>query len=437
MIDPNLVATDPEKVRRSLRRRNADPATLAEVDRLVALSERRRALVTERDNLNADRNRLSQQIGGLYKEGRREEADALKVRVQDGNARIAVIEQELGTVDAERDAALMGLPNLLDDRVPEGRSEADNVEVRRWGSPRGDGASGESHVEIGTRLGILDLERATKLTGTRFWVLAGAGARLERALINFFLDLHTTEHGYTEVMVPYLVHRSVAEGTGQLPKFEKDMFRLAEPLNGQDAFLIPTAEVPVTNLHREEILEEAQLPLKYACFTPCFRSEAGSAGRDVRGLVRVHQFHKVELVWIVSPDAADACHQALVGHAEKALQLLELPYRVMELCAADTSFGAARCYDLEVWLPSQGYREISSCSHFGDFQARRMQLRYRPGGEKKAKPRAAHTLNGSGLAVGRTVVAILENHLQADGTVRIPAALRPYMGGLEVIAPRP
>ncbi|MCB9695175.1 MAG: serine--tRNA ligase [Alphaproteobacteria bacterium] len=433
MIDPNVVAQEPERVRDSLRRRNADEATLSEVDRLVALSERRRALVTERDNLNADRNRLSQQIGGLYKAGQREEADALKVTVQAGNARIAVIEEELATVDGERDAALMGLPNLLDARVPDGRSEADNVEVRRWGSPTGDGQTGESHVEIGTRLGILDLERATKLTGTRFWVLSGAGARLERALINFFLDLHVSQHGYTEVMVPYMVHRSVAEGTGQLPKFEKDMFRLAEPLNGQDVFLIPTAEVPVTNLHREEILEADQLPLKYAAFTPCFRSEAGSAGRDVRGLIRVHQFHKVELVWITTPEDADACHQALVGHAEKALQLLELPYRVMELCAADTSFGAARCYDLEVWLPSQGYREISSCSHFGDFQARRMQLRYRPAGEKKAKPRAAHTLNGSGLAVGRTLVAILENHLQPDGSVRIPAALRPYMGGVEAI----
>lgn len=439
MIDPNLVAQDPERVRASLRRRHEGEATLAEVDRMVELTERRRRLVTERDQLNADRNRLSGEIGGLMKQGRRDEAEALKAKVHAGNARIAEIEADLAAVDADRDAIAMRLPNLLDDRVPPGKGDEDNVVVRSWGAPRGDGRTGESHVEIGTRLGVLDLERATKLAGTRFWVLTGAGARLERALVNFFLDLHVEQHGYTEAMVPYLVHRRIAEGTGQLPKFEADMFRLAEPLNGADAFLVPTAEVPVTNLHREEILEEEQLPLKYAAFTPCFRSEAGSAGRDVRGLIRVHQFHKVELVWITTPEQAEASHQQLVGHAEKALQLLELPYRVMELCGGDVGFGATRCYDLEVWLPSQGYREISSCSHYADFQARRMQLRYRPAGEgnKKAKPRAAHTLNGSGLAVGRALVAILENHVQPDGTVRIPEVLRPYMAGADRIAPRP
>jgi seryl-tRNA synthetase len=440
MIDLAQLEKDPDRVRKSLERRHAT-ASLADVDRLVDLSVRRRALVTERDTLNAERNTLSAKIGGLMKQAgqdpaKAEEAAALKAKVQTGNVRIAAIEAELEQVDGERTSVALGLPNVLDDRVPPGKGDHDNVVVRTWGTiPAGEAGvhpqGGESHVEIGTRLGILDLERAAKLTGTRFWVLTGLGARLERALVNFFLDLHVGEHGYTEVMVPYIVHRKIAEGTGQLPKFEQDMFKLAAPLNGEDAFLIPTAEVPVTNLHRDEILDEAQLPIKYACFTPCFRSEAGSAGRDVRGLIRVHQFHKVELVWISTPEQAEQCHRELVGHAEIALQRLGLPHRVVELCGGDVGFGAARCFDLEVWLPSQGFREISSCSHFGDFQGRRMQLRYRPADEggKKQKPRVAHTLNGSGLAVGRTLVAVLENGLQPDGTVVIPPALRPNQGG--------
>jgi seryl-tRNA synthetase len=266
-------------------------------------------------------------------------------------------------------------------------------------------------------------------------VLKGAGARLERALINFFLDTHTGEHGYTEVMTPYMVHRRIMEGTGQLPKFEEDMFKLDRPVNGADTFLIPTAEVPVTNLHREEILEEEQLPVRYACFTPCFRAEAGSAGRDVRGIIRQHQFHKVELVWVTTPDRSEKDHQALVSHAEVLLQKLGLPYRVVQHCGGEVSFNAHVAFDLEVWLPSQNkYREISSCSNFGDYQARRMQLRYRPGGDGKAKPKLAHTLNGSGLAVGRTLVAILENYQQADGSVVVPEVLRPYMGGLDRIS---
>jgi seryl-tRNA synthetase len=444
MIDLALLEKEPDRVRKSLERRHAT-ATLGDVDQLVALSVRRRELVTERDGLNAERNALSAKVGGLMKQAAADPAKAaeaaeLRAKVQAGNARIAEIEVELGAVDGQRTEIALGLPNTLDERVPPGKGDHDNVVVRTWGAvPTGE-PTGESHVEIGTRLGILDLERAAKLAGSRFWVLTGLGARLERALINFFVDLHALEHGYNEVMVPYMVHRHVAEGTGQLPKFEQDMFKLAAPVNGEDAFLVPTAEVPVTNLHRDEILEEAQLPLKYVCFTPCFRSEAGSAGRDVRGLIRVHQFHKVELVWITTPEQAEASHQALVGHAETALQKLGLPYRVVELCGGDVGFGAARCYDLEVWLPSQGYREISSCSHFTDFQARRMQLRYRPADEggKKQKPRPAHTLNGSGLAVGRTLVALLENYLQPDGSVVIPPALRPYMAGAERIpAPAP
>ncbi len=437
MLDPNLIADHPDVVREHLNRRHADASMLADLERILALSERRKELIAERDVLRAERNTLSKEIGGLYKAGRRDEADAMKERVAEGSARTKVLEEELELVEGQRRLLILGLPNLLHADVPEGKGDADNVVVRTWGTPVLKEGEGEAHVEVGTRLGILDFDRAAKLTGARFAVLTGLGARLERALINLFLDQHTMEHGYTEVLTPYIVHADIAEGTGQLPKFEADMFRLAEPLNGQSAYLIPTAEVPVTNLHRDEILEASQLPLKYACFSPCFRSEAGSAGRDVRGLIRVHQFHKVELVWIAHPDQAEAHHQELLANAESMLQKLGLPYRVVELCSGDVSFSAHRCFDLEVWLPSQGYREISSVSHFGDFQSRRMGLRFRPESTdgKKQKPQPAHTLNGSGLAVGRTLVAILENYQQPDGSVVIPPVLRPYMGGVDRIVP--
>jgi len=437
MIDPHLLEAQPDLVKRNLDRRHADASAHEDLERIIALSERRRELIGERDELRAERNRLSKEIGQLYREGRGDEANAMKERVSAGSERTKVLEDELDQVQAQRLHLSMGLPNLLHDSVPDGKGDDENVVVRTWGEPRLQLGEGEAHVEIGTRLGILDFDRSAKLTGTRFYVLMGAGARLERALINYFLDQHTSEHGYTEVLTPYIVHGKAAEGTGQLPKFAEDMFKLSEPLNGEDAYLIPTSEVPVTNLHREEILGLDELPKKYACFSPCFRSEAGSAGRDVRGLIRVHQFHKVELVWVTHPDRAESDHQALLGHAETMLRNLDLPYRVVELCSGDVSFSAHRCFDIEVWLPSQGFREISSVSHFGDFQARRMALRYRPEGDgkKKAKPRIAHTLNGSGLAVGRTVVAILENNLQPDGSVRIPEVLRPYMGGIEKIAP--
>lgn len=433
MIDPHMIDNETERVKQHLKLRGEGADGIEAVDRIVALAERRRELIVERDNLRATRNAVSKEIGALYKSGNGEEAEALKAKVQAASERSSALEDALREVEEERRALSLGLPNLLHPSVPEGQGEDDNRVDRSWGTP---GAQeGPSHVEIGTRLGILDLERGAKLTGARFWSLRGAGARLERALINFFVDLHVDEHGYTEVMVPYMVHRSAAEGVGQLPKFEADMFKIEGPVNGEDAFLIPTAEVPVTSMHRDEILAEDQLPMRYACFTPCFRSEAGSAGRDVRGLIRVHQFHKVELVWLTTPDRAEDDHAALVAHAETALQRLELPYRVVELCSADVGFSAARCFDLEVWLPSQGYREISSCSHFTDFQARRSQIRYRPGPQgAKNKPRLVHTLNGSGLAVGRTLVAILENNVQPDGSVRIPPALQPYMGGMEVIA---
>jgi seryl-tRNA synthetase len=435
MIDPNVIAEEPARIKENLVRRYADPALANEVDRIVELATRRKALIQERDALRAERNTLSARIGALVREGKGADAEALKRTVAAGNERTGVVEAELEAIETERHAIAMGIPNVLHADSPPGRGDECNRVVRTWGEPRL--REGESHVEIGARLGVLDLERSTKLAGSRFWVLSGAGARLERALWSFFLDVATLENGYTEVLVPAIAHRNVMEGTGQLPKFESDMFRLADPLNGQDAFLVPTAEVPVTNLHREEILEDEQLPLKYAAFTPCFRAEAGAAGRDVRGLIRVHQFHKVELVWITLPDRAESDHQQLVRDAESCLQKLELPYRVVEICAGDVGFSGHRQFDLEVWLPSQGYREISSCSHFTDFQARRMQMRYRPTlpDGKKGKPRLPHTLNGSALAVGRTLVAILENNVQPDGSVIVPAALRPYMGGLSALSP--
>jgi seryl-tRNA synthetase len=435
MLDPRFVADNPDVVKDSLRRRHADPSLLSAVDTIVDCARKRSSLIGERDGLLNKRNTLSKEIGGLMRQGKRDEAEGLKAEVARANERIPAIEQELAGVEELQHGILMQIPNLLHASVPEGTSEDDNPVVRKWGEPGAYGFEPQAHVEIGEKLGILDLERAAKLTGTRFAVLKGAGARLERALINFFLDTHTGEHGYTEVMTPYMVHRRIMEGTGQLPKFEEDMFKLDRPVNGADTFLIPTAEVPVTNLHREEILEEEQLPVRYACFTPCFRAEAGSAGRDVRGIIRQHQFHKVELVWVTTPDRSEKDHQALVNHAEVLLQKLGLPYRVVQHCGGEVSFNAHVAYDLEVWLPSQNkYREISSCSNFGDYQARRMQLRYRPGGDGKAKPKLAHTLNGSGLAVGRTLVAILENYQQADGSVVVPEVLRPYMGGLDRIS---
>jgi len=433
MIDARLIAENPDRVRDSLRRRNADEAALAVVDRLEALGARRGGLITEVDDCRATRNRLSPQIGRLFKEGRRDEANALRAQVQQAKARLGEIEGTLEDLEAERRGLLMALPNLLDDRVPPGRSEDDNVELRRWNTD--DLGGGRSHDDLGHALGILDFEAAARISGARFAVLVGAAARLERALISFFLDLHTAEHGYTEVMAPYIVWASSLEGTAQLPKFEEDLFKLAAPLNGQDAYLIPTAEVPVTNLHRGKILAEEDLPLSYACFTPCFRSEAGSYGRDTRGLIRQHQFHKVEMVKITTPDTSDAEHEALTGHAEACLRRLGLPYRLVRLCGGDIGFGARHCYDIEVWLPSQDtFREISSCSNYGDFQSRRMNLRFRPAGGK-GKPAFCHTINGSGLAVGRTLVAVLENYQTDGGGVEIPEALRPYMGGLDHIPP--
>lgn len=431
MLDPSLVASQPDLVRANLSRRSGASEHLAILDRLVAVNARRREVQTESDQLRAERNALSKEVGALMKGGRQAEAEAIKARVREGASRLEVLDAELKTLEADEAALILSLPNLLDPRVPAGRGEEDNVVVATWGEPPALAFTPRSHDEIGAKLDIIDMERAAKLSGARFSVLKGAGARLDRALIAFFLD-RAGANGYTEVATPYIVSRTTMTGTGQLPKFEADLFRLAGELNGDQAFLIPTAEVPVTNLHRDEILEEKQLPISYACFTPCFRAEAGSYGRDTRGMLRQHQFHKVEMVKFTTPERGVADHELLTSHAEGLLQALGLPYRKVMLCSADTGAGAAICYDLEVWLPSQGvYREISSCSLFTDFQARRLKLRYRP--EGGGKPRLCHTINGSGLAVGRTVVAILENYQQADGSVIVPEVLRPYMGGLDRI----
>ncbi len=435
MLDRRLVAQEPDRVRANLDRRNAPADQRDAFERVVTVLSRRRELQTETDNLRAERNELTRQIGPLMKAGRKDEAGPLRDQVNALAQRMEGLESELKQLEADELDLLLSVPNPLHERVPAGRSEDDNVEVRRWGQPRKMDFEAQDHVTVGEGLGIFDFGRAARLSGARFPVARGAGARLERALISFFLDQATEKNGYTEFVVPYIVSRSTMTGTGQLPKFENDAFKLTTQLDGQDAFLIPTAEVPLTNLHAGEILEEADLPLSYTAFTPCFRSEAGSHGRDVRGLMRQHQFHKVELVKLCTPEQSADALESLTGHAEGLLQALELPYRVELLCGGDTGFSSCMTYDLEVWIPSQGkYREISSCSSFSDFQARRMNLRYRPA--DGGKPAFCHTVNGSGLAVGRTVVAIIENYQQADGSVVIPDVLRPYMGGLARIGPR-
>jgi seryl-tRNA synthetase len=429
MIDRRLVAQDPDRIRQNLARRHAPDDQREAFETLVGVLSRRRDLQTETDSLRADRNALTKQIGPLMKAGKRDEALPLRERVKALGDTLDGLEDERKRLEEEELLLLQSVPNMLHDDVPDGGGEDDNIELRRWGTPRAFDFEVRDHVALGEALGILDFGRAAKLSGARFPVYKGAGARLERALINFFLDQATQHNGYTEFVVPYIVSRTTMTGTGQLPKFEHDLFKLTTELDGQDAYLIPTAEVPLTNLHAGEILDAGELPLSYTGFTPCFRSEAGSYGRDVRGLMRQHQFHKVELVKVTTAEDGPAAHELLTSHAEGLLQALELPYRVEVLCGGDTSFTAQKTYDLEVWVPSQGrYREISSCSHFGDFQARRMNLRYRPA--DGGKPQYGHTVNGSGLAVGRTVVAILENHQQSDGSIEIPVALQPYMGGL-------
>jgi seryl-tRNA synthetase len=433
MLDSRFIVDNADLVRESLSRRCADESAVATLERIIEIDAIRRSLISQTDELRALRNQLTKQIGPMMREGRAEEAAPLRAEVGEAAAKLSALDEQLDLIASEQKTLLLTVPNMLDERVPKGKSDKDNIEVRSWGEKRQMDFQPKDHHDLGTELGIIDFAAAAKMSGSRFSVLKGAGARLERALINWFVDQGVVD-GYQEVMVPYIVSRSAMTGTGQLPKFEHDAFKVNHDVAGEDAFLISTAEIPVTNLHREEILAEADLPLKYVCFTPCFRAEAGSYGRDTRGLIRQHQFHKVELVKIVTEEHAQAEHEDLTQHAERLLQALELPYRTVVLCGGDVGFTARICYDIEVWLPGQGaFREISSCSHFGDFQARRMKLRYRP--DAGGKPRFAHTINGSALAVGRTLVAILENHQQADGSISIPTVLQPYMGGLDRIAP--
>jgi seryl-tRNA synthetase len=435
MLDARYVADNLEEVRRMLLRRSPGAASL--LDGISSLSIKRRELIGKTEALKAARNAESDDMARLAKSGdkaamaaRREELRALSERIKDW-------ESELSAIEAEMQDRLLTIPNVPHESVPDGASDEENPTVRTWGSAPVFGFEPKAHWELGASLGILDLERAAKLSGARFSVLWGAGARLERALITFMLDLHTREHGYTEVYPPFLVRAEALVGTGNLPKFEDDLFktRRSDPNDPSALYLVPTAEVPVTNLHADEVLEAAELPRAYCAYTPCFRSEAGSHGRDVRGLIRQHQFDKVELVRFATPETALEQLEQLTSHAEEVLRRLGLHYRVVEHCAGDLTFASTKSYDLEVWLPSQGaFREISSCSAFGDFQARRARIRYRP--EPKAKPRLLHTLNGSGLAIGRTWLAILEQYQQGDGSVVVPEPLRPFMG-TERITPAP
>ncbi|RZU45284.1 seryl-tRNA synthetase [Fluviicoccus keumensis] len=420
MLDPRLLRSQPEEVAARLALRNV---TL-DIPKVQAFEERRRSLQSETEHLQAERNAGAKQIGMAKKSG--EDTAPLMARMQEVNARLETVKVELEALQAELNAFLLTIPNTPHASVPAGEDEHGNVEVRRWGTPRALDFEPKDHADLGEALGYLDFATATKITGSRFSLLKGPLARLQRALTQFMLDIHTQQHGYEEVYVPYMVNADSLQGTGQLPKFEEDLFKLR---GEKEYYLIPTAEVPVTNILRDEIVSGDQLPLKFVAHTPCFRSEAGSYGRDTRGLIRQHQFEKVELVQFVHPEQSDAVLEELTGHAEKVLQMLGLPYRVMLLCGGDMGFSSAKTYDLEVWLPAQGkYREISSCSNFEAFQARRMQARFR---NKDGKPELLHTLNGSGLAVGRTLVAIMENYQQADGSISVPEALQPYLGGLK------
>jgi seryl-tRNA synthetase len=426
MLDLNYVRENIDKVREALKARHFDSTTL---DDFTRADEERRRVIAESDQLNAQRNASSREIGGLMKEGKKEEAEARRAEVATLKDRISELDQLRADAEARMRELLSTLPNIPHATVPVGDDESANQEVRRWGTPPKLDFEPKDHVDLATALGILDLERATKITAARFAILNGAGARLERALVNFMLDVQTREHGYLETLPPFIVNRASLFGTAQLPKFETDLFKLQDD---RELYLIPTAEVPVTNYHRDEILDASQLPMRWAAYTPCFRSEAGSYGRDTRGVIRQHQFEKVELVKYALPENSYEELESLTRDAETILQKLGLHYRVVTLSTGDLSFGSAKTYDIEVWLPSQNtFREISSCSNCEAFQARRAQIRFRRAGG--AKPEFVHTLNGSGLAVGRTWIAVLENYQQEDGSVIVPEALRPYMGGMEII----
>lgn len=422
MLDVKLLRDNLDEVKARMATRGA----AVDWENFVAIDRERRESLANIERLKERKNRLSGEIGKLKKSGA--DASALMKETEEVSDAIGKSEAPLAAIEARFEEFMLTLPNLPSPTVKVGKNEHDNREVRRWGEPEPFDFAPKNHWDIGEELGILDFQRAAKIAGARFAVYRGAGARLERSLINFMLDLHTGENGYQEMLPPALVNRAALVGTGQLPKFEADLFHLAPG----DWFLIPTAEVPLTNLHREETLEREQLPIKYVAYTPCFRSEAGSYGKDVRGLIRQHQFNKVEMVKLTEPETSYDELEAMVQNAEEVLRRLKIPYRVVELCTGDMGFGAAKTYDLEVWLPGQNaYREISSCSNCEEFQARRANIRYRK--DKKGRPVFVHTLNGSGLAVGRTLVAVLENYQQKDGSVIVPEVLRPYMGGMEKI----
>lgn len=426
MLDLNYVRDNLEKVRQALRTRGLPPESL---DDFAAADAERRRVIAESDELNAKRNAASREIGALMKSGNAK-AETRRSEVGQLKARIAELDQLRESSEIRMSDLLSSLPNLPHESVPVGQDETANVEVRRWGTKPEFDFEPKDHVDLGTELGILDLDRAAKIAAARFAILNGEGARLERALKSFMLDVQTREHGYAETLPPFIVNAKALFGTAQLPKFEADLFKLRDD---RDLYLIPTAEVPVTNYHREEILDASQLPLKWAAYTPCFRSEAGSYGKDTRGVIRQHQFEKVELVKYSLPENSYEELESLTRDAETILQKLGLHYRVVTLATGDLGFGAAKTYDIEVWLPSQNtFREISSCSNYEAFQARRAQIRFRRAGG--AKPEFVHTLNGSGLAIGRTWIAVLENYQQADGSIAVPEALRPYMGGLEKIS---
>ena len=427
MLDLNFVRANLELVKEKTRARGQDPELL--LGGFNDLDAERRGRITEAERLKAELNRLSGDVARRKRAG--EDATAIMEQTRSLKDTMEALQKSAAEAEESMRSVLIRIPNLLQASVPPGKSEQDNVEVSRWGQPPQFDFEPQPHWEIGAKLGILDLERAAKISGARFAVYWDQGARLERALANFMLDLHRREHGYREILPPFLVNSDSLFGTGQLPKFAGDLFKC----EGSDHWLIPTAEVPVTNLYRDEVLDEADLPISLTAYTPCFRSEAGAYGKDVRGVIRQHQFQKVEMVKFVRPDESNQEHEKLTGHAEAVLQRLELPYRKMLLCAADTGSASAKTYDLEVWLPGQGlFREISSCSNFEAYQARRANIRFRPKGKGKAE--FVHTLNGSGLAIGRTWLAILENYQQSDGSVRVPEALTPYMDGERVIHPR-
>lgn len=426
MLDIKFVRENPDLVDKSCEsRQNAH----WDREKFFELDEERRSVITEVESLQAERNAVSKQIGLLMREGKKEEAEAAKEQVAANKDRIAELDQRRGEVEEELTALVAAIPNIPDASVPYGKDDSDNPEVRKWGEPTQFDFEPKAHWDLGPELGMIDFDRGVKLAGTRFYLLGGMGARMERALINFMIDTHN-QAGFKEWWPPVITNQDSLFGTGQLPKFEEDLYHV-QP----DLYLIPTAEVQLTNIHRDEILDASQLPLLYTAFTPCFREEAGSAGRDTRGIIRVHQFDKVEMVKFAKPEDSMNQLESMVQEAEKILQLLGLPYHVVTLCTGDIGFSACKCYDIEVWLPSyNAYKEISSCSNCWDFQARRANIRYKDPAEFKGT-RLVHTLNGSGLAVGRTMAAIMENYQNADGSVTVPEVLRPYMGGIEVIRP--